>query len=459
MPVTSSRPTMKHMARDAGSKTRRVGRFPKGSKSKSVTPPLRRQRHGSGPQDPGGVPRDLKDSSDSGDSTWLQQPDLQFTDDVGLFGSTYYSLPHRIAKHSTAKRTSCISSVLYYLYSTTEKEKRQLKEASLSKELLPGSKLTLATASNAISEDACCTASDLVPSKANSVSQTLSFPLHTHMSIIPLGRGIAISPMEGMMSQILEELRAITLSHEGSSKETEDQFSQPNAHLTLLSAGVVQTEQKVSDLEDGKKQQESVISQVQSQMEELHFKLDDIENRSQHSNLRFIGVQEEIESSSSVTKIVTDLIYRCILPDEATTKEDHSIMQAQRVPSKRTSDSKFPRTILVNIGDYRIKEQSLSQAIRTRIFKSGDHFSFHVFSDMSFAAAQRRQEFVSFIDDFKRFGALAGIEQLAKLKVLHKGKVHIFQAVQDAKNFLAVLKNNDSVLTERSSREQYAYLP
>ncbi|KAJ1206886.1 hypothetical protein NDU88_002279 [Pleurodeles waltl] len=72
MPATSFRPTMKRMAHDAGSKTRTAGRFPKGSKSKSVTPPVRRQRQGLGSQDPEGFPRDLKDSSDSKDSTGLQ---------------------------------------------------------------------------------------------------------------------------------------------------------------------------------------------------------------------------------------------------------------------------------------------------------------------------------------------------------------------------------------------------
>ncbi|KAJ1089012.1 hypothetical protein NDU88_002165 [Pleurodeles waltl] len=320
------------------------------------------------------------------------------------------------------------------------KEKRQLKEASLSKELLPGSKLPLATAYNATSEDACCTALDSLPFMANTVSQTLCSPPHTHMSICPLGRAIAISPMEGMMGQILEEPLAIKLSHEEARKETKDQFSQLNTHLTLLSAWVAQIEQRVSDLEDAKKQQESVISRVQSDLEDLHFKLDNIENRSRCSNLRFIGVPGETESWSSVTKIVMDLIYRCILLDKAIAKEDLSIMQAHRVPSKHASNSKFPRTILVNFGDYRIKEQILSQAIRMRSFNTGDTFSFRVFSDMSFAVAQWRRDFVGRIDDFKRLGATAGIVQLAKQKVLHKGQVHIFQVVQDAKNILAVLK-------------------
>ncbi|KAJ1123399.1 hypothetical protein NDU88_001869 [Pleurodeles waltl] len=48
---------MKHMVRDVGSKTRTVGKFRKGSKSKSVMPVVRRQKHGLGLQDVGGSSR------------------------------------------------------------------------------------------------------------------------------------------------------------------------------------------------------------------------------------------------------------------------------------------------------------------------------------------------------------------------------------------------------------------
>ncbi|KAJ1128732.1 hypothetical protein NDU88_007107 [Pleurodeles waltl] len=68
---------------------------------------------------------------------------------------------------------------------------------------------------------------------------------------------------------------------------------------------------------------------VRRELVELQFKLDEMENRSQRSNLRFIEVPEEIEASSSVTRIVADLIYTFILPEKATSKEDLSIMRAQ----------------------------------------------------------------------------------------------------------------------------------
>ncbi|KAJ1157086.1 hypothetical protein NDU88_009801 [Pleurodeles waltl] len=223
--------------------------------------------------------------------------------------------------------------------------------------------------------------------------------------------------MEGMMGQILEELWAIKQYQEEVRKDTKDQLSQLNTHLIHLSTRVSQAEHRVSDLEDGKKQQESVTSQIQSELEELQFKLDEMENRSRCSNLRLIRIPEEIESSSSVTMGVADLIYKCTMPEKATTKEDLSIMRAHMVPSKCASNSKYPCTILVNFGDYRNKEQIISQPIRRRNFNTGDNFSFRVFSDMSIADVHQRHEFVGLRDDLKRLGVPAGIVQLAKLKV------------------------------------------
>ncbi|KAJ1141499.1 hypothetical protein NDU88_007829 [Pleurodeles waltl] len=55
-------------------------------------------------------------------------------------------------------------------------------------------------------------------------------------------------------------------------------------------------------------------SEIQSELEELQLKLDEMENRSQRSNLSFIGVPEETEAASSMNRVVSDLIYKCYTP-------------------------------------------------------------------------------------------------------------------------------------------------
>ncbi|KAJ1150663.1 hypothetical protein NDU88_003453, partial [Pleurodeles waltl] len=210
--------------------------------------------------------------------------------------------------------------------------------------------------------------------------------------------------MEELMGQILSELRAIKVSQEATRRETREQLNQLNTHLTLLSTRVSQVEQRVSDLEDTNSQIESATSQVQFELEDLQNKLDEMENRSRRSNLRFVGVPEGLEAGLSVTKVASDLITKLILPDRANPEGDLSIMRAHRVLFVRPVNSKYPRTILVNFGDFRVKEQILSQARKAREFKLDNGSGFHVFADMSVAAAHRRREFVGLIDDFRSAG-------------------------------------------------------
>ncbi|KAJ1139398.1 hypothetical protein NDU88_005771 [Pleurodeles waltl] len=211
--------------------------------------------------------------------------------------------------------------------------------------------------------------------------------------------------MEELMGQILVELRAIKILQEETRRETKEQLSQLNTHLTLLSTRVSQVEKRVSDLEDTSNQVETATSQVQYELEDLQNKLEELENRSRFSNLRFVGVPEEMEAGSSVTKVVSELISKIVLPDRLNPEGDLSIMRAHRVPFVRPTNAKYPRTLLVNFGDFRRKEQILSQARKAREFKLDDGSRFHVFSDMSVAAAHRRREFVGLIDDFKKLGA------------------------------------------------------
>ncbi|KAJ1128541.1 hypothetical protein NDU88_006919 [Pleurodeles waltl] len=246
--------------------------------------------------------------------------------------------------------------------------------------------------------------------------------------------------MEELMGQILIELRAIKVLQEETHRETKEQLSQLNTRLTLLSTRVSQVEQRVSDLEDTNNEVETAASWIQSELEDLQNKLEEIENRLGRSNLRFVGVPEEMEAGSSVIKVVTGLISKCILPDRVNPEGDLSIMRAHRLPFVRPASSKYPHTILVNFGDFRIKEQILSQARKAREFKLDDGSRFRVFSDVSVAAAHQCREFVRLIYDLKKLGARAGIVQLAKLKVLHKGQEKVFQNVQEARNFLLHLK-------------------
>ncbi|KAJ1124467.1 hypothetical protein NDU88_002928 [Pleurodeles waltl] len=193
----------------------------------------------------------------------------------------------------------------------------------------------------------------------NVTSSSLYNPL---ILVSTAGATNGAATMEELMARILVELRAIKLSQEETRRETKDQLNQINTHLTLLSTRVLQVEQRVSDIEDAENQVETSTSRIQSELEDLQTKLDEMENKSQRSNLRFVGVPEESDAASSVTKVGSELICKAILLDRAKTEGDLSIMRAHRVPFMCPANSKYPRTILVNFGEFRIKEQIIFQA-------------------------------------------------------------------------------------------------
>ncbi|KAJ1098449.1 hypothetical protein NDU88_003560 [Pleurodeles waltl] len=158
------------------------------------------------------------------------------------------------------------------------------------------------------------TSENLATNALFSTSSSLQNPLIT---VNTEGVTNITATMEELMGQILVELRAIKVSQEETHKETKEQLNQLNTHLTLLSTRVSQVEQRVSDLEDTNNQVATRTSRVQSELEDLQNKLDKMENRSRRSNLRFVGVLEEMKAGSSVTKVVSELIGKIILPDRA----------------------------------------------------------------------------------------------------------------------------------------------
>ncbi|KAJ1107676.1 hypothetical protein NDU88_005066 [Pleurodeles waltl] len=358
------------MVRDASSKKQTAGKFSKGSQSKSVTPAVRRQRHGLALQDLGGSSRDSRDSTGLQDllatppvlpalsalvasspledqdqelaispSTqiidFLSQPSIPVVSDQTRDSQTTLACPvapiilplsiplnvQQLKDKPACPLFSTFSGIAKGASMETEKEKlkekAQAREASLTKEILPGSKSPPITTSNLISEDSCHITPDSISSIENNLPQTLCSSPHIHAPAHTMDGVTVVSSMKGVMGQILEELRATKLPQEEVRKGTKDQLSQLYSHLIHLSTQVSQAKQRVFDLEDGKRQQESVISQIQSDLEKLQFKLDEMDNTFRRSNLMFIGVPEEIESSSSVPKVVTDLIHKCILSEKS----------------------------------------------------------------------------------------------------------------------------------------------
>ncbi|KAJ1177099.1 hypothetical protein NDU88_002361 [Pleurodeles waltl] len=443
------------MTRDGGLKARTVAKHTKGAKSKLLTPALGRSRHRSHQQD-GSV--SLRDSAGSQDST-SSFSGLSVMLELGIGEDSVQSTARSVNLHfqdcstgatPSLSTTSVLSNNLppshfttssqyngkaYLLFSSNAREPPKataggsLKEGGSKSTILPEEET--ATSITAPPIDAAAGVSSILnPTSENLATNILlSIPSSLQSPLITGNTEGTTNIMEELMGQILVELRAIKILQEETRRETKEQLNQLNTHLILLLTTVSQVEQSVSDLEDTNNQVETTTSRVQSKLEDLQNKLDEIENRSQRSNLRLVGVPEEMEVGTSVAKVVSELIGKIVLPDRRNPEGDLSIMRAHRGPFVRPANSKYTCTILVNFGDFRIKEQILSQARKACEFKLDNGSRFRVFPDMSVAAAHRCREFIGLIDDLKKLGAPAGIVQLAKLKVLYKGQANVFQNV------------------------------
>ncbi|KAJ1090607.1 hypothetical protein NDU88_003737 [Pleurodeles waltl] len=189
-------------------------------------------------------------------------------------------------------------------------EKDNIKEAGQDDVLLGGKRGVLASSiSPATTTNAILDNSGPIPDLPSPIVEACRDPLPSTPSSSPSSCSPTFKPshtcsMEEWMGQILEELREIKLSQEVAHKETKDQLSQLNTYLTHFSTRLTQVEQRVSDLEDLGNQSESTIPRIQSELEELQIKLDELENRLRRLNLRFVGVPEDLEAASSVTKLV-----------------------------------------------------------------------------------------------------------------------------------------------------------
>ncbi|KAJ1202294.1 hypothetical protein NDU88_006094 [Pleurodeles waltl] len=156
-----------------------------------------------------------------------------------------------------------------------------------------------------------------------------------YSSIAPLAKPVISTssktlenpPVEDMLNHILKKLPDLKISQEEAHIRTNEQLAQINASMLHLSSHLFQAEQRVSDLEDAKSKRETGTSQIQVELEEIQLKRDKAENRSRRPNLTFVRIPEDYEATSTVTKVISDLIYRHILPDRATASAGLTIIR------------------------------------------------------------------------------------------------------------------------------------
>ncbi|KAJ1106442.1 hypothetical protein NDU88_003843 [Pleurodeles waltl] len=168
-------------------------------------------------------------------------------------------------------------------------------------------------------------------------SQKHLFP----MGPMPQPQVAEFLPFKVILQQILSEIQEMKIPHAKAHLETQGQLGQINVNIQLLTSQVVQLEQRVSDLEDFKSTKDSFTLRLYPELTELRLKLGDVENRSEHSNLCFVGILEDQESGQSVTSLISDLIVKHVITEEVAKELDLTITNAHHLLPLQPCNSKY----------------------------------------------------------------------------------------------------------------------
>ncbi|KAJ4939396.1 hypothetical protein JOQ06_028845, partial [Pogonophryne albipinna] len=169
------------------------------------------------------------------------------------------------------------------------------------------------------------------------------------------------------------------------------QSSLSRIHNSLSSLGdqVNLLEQRVGANEDNVHECVARVKQLEKDNSFLMSKVDDLENRSRRSNLRFVGIQESAEGSD-IIGFMSQLIPQLLGPDAFPTLP--IIERAHRSPTARQNSRASPRAIMIELLNFQDKVKILRLAREKKSLDyNGKHIS--IYPDFSPELTRRRRSF------------------------------------------------------------------
>lgn len=185
--------------------------------------------------------------------------------------------------------------------------------------------------------------------------------------------------------------------------------------LGELETRTVQCETELSSTSHSVSRHDDIIQQMQE-------KIDDLENRSRRSNLRFVGIPESVKGDDLIKFLATDLpsALELSFPDSLPLIE-----RAHRLGGPPPSEATRPRPAIAKFLHYTVKEKILHAYRQRRSVTVRDH-RILIFQDFSTNVTAKRKLFSPvckcLIDRNIRFQLLYP----AKLKVVQNGQTLIF---------------------------------
>ncbi|XP_069615778.1 uncharacterized protein, partial [Ranitomeya imitator] len=185
--------------------------------------------------------------------------------------------------------------------------------------------------------------------------------------------------------------------------------------ITTLTQKIGELENRVVDCETSTSDIRSILTRQQTTIDYLKDKVDDLENRSRRSNLRFVGIPESIKGEDLITLLTKDLPKAL---DLSFPQNPPLIERAHRLGDQIPDDKRRPRPAIAKFLYYTAKEAIL-KAYRQRRSLIIRDFRVLIFQDFSPTVTARRKLFTPICSQLVEKNIRFQLLFPAKLKETH----------------------------------------
>lgn len=203
--------------------------------------------------------------------------------------------------------------------------------------------------------------------------------------------------------------------------------------LGFLTGQINELQQRVSANEDTIGNLEERVCALEKDNSYLKEKMEDLENRSRRSNLRFINIPERKEGGGMVAfigELVATLFGKEHFPTAPVVERAHRLPTFVRSPR---SDGP-PRPILVKFLNFQDKVKILRLAREKRNLKMGES-TVYIYPDFSPGLVKKRREFDPVKKKLCAADVKYSLQYPSTLRVIVEGKPKLFHCPKEAEKF------------------------
>lgn len=240
---------------------------------------------------------------------------------------------------------------------------------------------------------------------------------------------VSVSPPEAEASDANANLDAILSELRQSRRENSENFRALKDDIATLKTCIGEVETRVCEIEDRTMLVEEAMAELAKLYHRLEAKQIDIEGQSRRNNIRIYGVPEgDEEGSRSVSAFVEDLLINALFSGNSV---DLAIERAHRSLGPKPPPDAAPRSILVKLASYKMKDEVLRLAWQKRGFTyKGKRVSLD--QDYTTEVLKRRREYNEVKRVLKEKSIRFQTPYPAKLRVFFEGETRVYNSAEEA---------------------------